>query len=228
MPYTIHVVLGGAPGVGKSTAIAKLKEMRPDIHVNTETLPVLVRKCLARLYRKEGNPTETALKVQIGLLARTILDSFELAKEPGIHVSERDHEDAEVFISQMKQFGFLDDEARELLCDLISALKRTDPRDDVFRILLCAPTNVILDRIGRRGREGEERIEREYILALRMAHHNRPGGWDSYVDATKPPERVAEDILADISHFMDTYDSHSSSDADSAASFSNESQASFD
>ncbi len=135
MPYTIHVVLGGAPGVGKSTAIAKLKEMRPDIHVNTETLPVLVRKCLARLYRKEGHPTETALKVQIGLLARTILDSFELAKEPGIHVSERDHEDAEVFISQMKQFGFLDDEARELLCDLISALKRTDPRDDVFRIL---------------------------------------------------------------------------------------------
>ncbi len=200
----MDIVFSGCPGVGKTTLIKGIKELRPEFGCVQEELSDDISSLLAKVYRGEESTFFNGLKLQVALLGRALKNSNHNSTGKQMRVCDRDFRDTKYFIRPMTEFGLLDEDSFKSLSNLVRQMEAAcSSHRKTVRILLDADPVILLKRIGQRGRMGEEHITREYLKAVREAH--KRDSWDACVDASQGLEAVLTDTLSLLDHFKKTY-----------------------
>lgn len=165
------IVIEGLPGVGKTSLCHLLTEK-----MNAELIlePADDNPFLTQFY---NDPSRYAFPAQMFYLATRCRQQQQLL-QPGLFsnlfVSDYLFDKDRIFAEQT-----LDGEEIELY-NLFSSLLAQNVAIPNFILFLDSPTDVILDRIQRRGRDGEQLIAPQYLNDLRERYYNL---WASYTKA---------------------------------------------
>jgi len=156
--------LEGNVGVGKSRAIDVLREAsKNDLQVISEPLEDI----LPTLERFYSNPSYYAFPFQVSmLLRRARIHFYELRHSTKSFIVERTiYTDRNVFALAVKDSGFIDDIQFKEYLGMFDELSHFVKEPDVY-VYLRGDVDFLLERIHRRGRKGEEKITRDYLLTL--------------------------------------------------------------
>ena len=162
--------MSGIPAVGKSSILSKISEIDEKFEIRKEVLSPKQETILEKIYKNEGNVHFNALKFQLSILGTILSKKLEPINKK-IIIQERDQYDCNIFIDSMKEHNLLDDDSFDSLKKLISCYDETNHTNHkVIRILLDAPTNVIIQRIKERKQRGEDHFNDDYFKTLQLRH----------------------------------------------------------
>eukprot|EP00548_Thalassiothrix_antarctica_P014441 CAMPEP_0194165150 /NCGR_PEP_ID=MMETSP0154-20130528/1162_1 /TAXON_ID=1049557 /ORGANISM="Thalassiothrix antarctica, Strain L6-D1" /LENGTH=191 /DNA_ID=CAMNT_0038875521 /DNA_START=84 /DNA_END=659 /DNA_ORIENTATION=+ len=162
------ISISGNIGAGKTTLINMIKEAIPGCHVMPERLHLWNHdNILARYY---SNKKKYAEEMQQRILD-DYSDAFNNIPETGTFVMERCHLDVVmIFCAIGHSNGEVSSKAMADFEKQASSFRKPDTL-----IYLNTDANTCIDRIDKRGRNGEDMISSEYILQLDAAHKNMYG-----------------------------------------------------
>lgn len=155
-----YVAVVGSIGTGKTTLVRLLGERPGWIRIDE---PVEENPYLNGVYQ---NLEGLALRVQTFYLGGRTRQHMRALEVDGPAVQDRClYEDTEVFASTYHQLGAFDSIDLTTLHTLYHALAELLPRPDLL-LYLRAPLEVQLRRIRQRGREFEQAIDPDFLVAL--------------------------------------------------------------
>lgn len=175
-----NVAIIGNIGVGKSYSLNKIKaklEELTKVEIKSFPEPVEVwtaygpkkENCLKKMYK---NKKQESFYFQV-MAAVTKANQLQEIQTPSINLIERTFDcQAQIFIPSLRKNELLTEREEILLQDLLGTYKKQEQNKvDVFVFLKCSLETSIL-RIQKRGREGEDCVDIEYLKELDKLHED--------------------------------------------------------
>ena len=195
--WTGHVVVAGAIGVGKTTVARALGR-----ELQVEALLEMPNEnpYLERFY---SDPEQWAFKSQLWFCVTTIRQHDRIATL-GAGVQDHSYYEArDVYAATQAARGQLTADDLALIRDACSVADRWLPPPRLV-VYLTAPVDVLLERIGARGRPYEEAISAEFLNGLEARRDELFEGWqrskilrvDTSMTDLREPNEAAK--LADL------------------------------
>jgi len=157
----MFVSMAGNIGAGKTTAAHLLGDAF-GLRVLEE--PVVDNRFLARYY---ADMRRWSFTLQMEFLLRRVEHHQVVAHGADGYVQDRTLlEDPEVFAKYLHGLGNMSDSELELYLDWCRAVLPTIRQPDRIVLLTCDSVEVLLDRIGQRGRPEERSIDRAFLQGL--------------------------------------------------------------
>lgn len=158
------VVVAGNIGVGKSTLVQFLHER---LSWEPYFEAVVENPYLAEFY---ADMPRWAFHSQVFFLTRRLRSHHELLMRPGTVVQDRCvYEDAEIFAKNLFKRGGMSERDYKTYRELYEVLTLLLPRPDLT-VYLEASVSTLLQRIARRGRDYEKKIEPGYLSELNQLY----------------------------------------------------------
>ncbi len=179
-----YLVIAGNIGVGKSTLVKILSE-RLGWEPFYET--VAENPYLADFY---ADMPRWAFQSQTFFLTRRLRAHYELLTRPGVVVQDRSvYEDAEIFARNLYLQGRMSARDYATYADMYDVLKLFLPPPHLV-VYLQASVDTLLERIARRGREYEKKIERAYLEQLNRLYEEWTANFQLAPVLTVPADRL--------------------------------------
>lgn len=186
------VAVAGNIGVGKSTLVTLLSQQlgwQPFFEAVAEN------PYLSDFYRDMG---QWGFHSQIFFLSNRLRSHRQLLDHPTSVVQDRSvYEDAEIFARNLYDRGALDDRDYATYRQLYEVLTEFLPPPDLV-IYLRASAETLTQRIARRGRDYERRIEPDYLAQLNDLYENWIAAFSLCPVLTVPADDL--DFVAHRSH----------------------------
>lgn len=183
------VVVAGNIGVGKSTLVQFLHE-----RLGWEPFfeAVVENPYLAEFY---ADMPRWAFHSQVYFLTRRLRSHHELLMRPGTVVQDRCvYEDAEIFAKNLFKRGGMSERDYNTYRELYEVLTLLLPRPDLT-VYLEASVPTLLQRIARRGREYEKKIDPGYLSELNQLYGEWIGNFRLSPVLVVPADRL--DFVSD-------------------------------
>lgn len=169
-PEAPFVAVAGSIAVGKSTFVNKLAdasgaEARPE---KIEANPFF-----DRFYE---DPRRWSFHSQIAFVADAMHRQISAPRSTPVVQDRTVYESLDVFCQVLHQEGNLTEGDMQIFCRL-REVALSLPRQPTLLIYLHAPTEVIMERIARRQRPAEQRINSSYIDALNSRYAEFADAW---------------------------------------------------
>ncbi len=175
----VRIGVVGIMGAGKSTLVQKLTEAPYDARLLAAAgyrngsgvygSPEDVHEKLLRNFYE--NPKDHAFKLQIWFLTSHFERERVLAGKRGIAIIDRVMAGDYIFAATQRDLERMSEDEFALYQTVYNTFKPKIPSPDIL-VYLDATTDTLLERIGQRGRTGENSIKPEYLDALR-SHYER-------------------------------------------------------
>lgn len=179
-----YVVLAGSIGAGKSTLV---RLMCDRLGWTPYFEPVAENPYLADFYQDMGR---WAFASQVFFMAWRVKSHRALMDDPGTVVQDRSlYEDAEVFARNLHRQGHLSDRDWQTYRELYRTFTTLLPAPDLV-VYLRASVSTLLARIGRRGRDYEAGISREYLEGLNELYEEWISGFRLAPVLVVPSDRL--------------------------------------
>ena len=188
------VALAGNIGCGKTT-IAKLVSRRFGFELFDE--PVIDNRFL-RLYY--GDMRRWSFTLQLEFLIKRVAHHELIETVPKSCIQDRTLiEDPEVFAKYLHGLGHLTDDELQLYLEYFERLNRGIRQPDSIIYLQCHDTDVLLKRIGTRGRREEAGIAADFLSGL--------NGYYNALPAILKSKYGVPTMVFDVTHF-NVHDAH--------------------
>lgn len=179
-----YVVLAGSIGAGKSTLVRMLCDR---LGWTPYFEPVAENPYLADFYK---DMDRWAFASQVFFMAWRVKSHRALMDDPGTVVQDRSlYEDAEVFARNLHRQGHLSDRDWRTYQELYRTFTTLLPAPDLV-VYLRASVTTLLARIGRRGRDYEAGISREYLEGLNELYEEWIAGFRLAPVLVVPSDRL--------------------------------------
>ena len=163
------VALAGNIGCGKTT-IAKLVSRRFDFELFDE--PVIDNRFLRHYY---GDMKRWSFTLQLEFLIKRIQHHELIETVPKSCIQDRTlFEDPEIFAKYLHGLGHMTDDELQLYLEYFERLNRGIRQPDKVIYLQCHDTEVLLKRIGTRGRKEEAGIAPDFLNGLNGYYNALP------------------------------------------------------
>lgn len=179
-----YVVLAGSIGAGKSTLVRRMCDR---LGWTPYFEPVAENPYLADFYK---DMDRWAFASQVFFMAWRVKSHRALMDDPGTVVQDRSlYEDAEVFARNLHRQGHLSDRDWRTYQELYRTFTTLLPAPDLV-VYLRASVTTLLARIGRRGRDYEAGISREYLEGLNELYEEWIAGFRLAPVLVVPSDRL--------------------------------------
>ena len=166
MAKKLFVAMAGNIGSGKTTA-AKLISQHFGFELFDE--PVVDNRFLKSYYADMGRWSFT---LQMEFLIRRVEHHELIRKVPKSCIQDRTlYEDPEIFAKYLHGLGFMDNRELDLYFEYFNRLNRDLIKPDLIVYLRVRDPQTLLNRIRKRGREEESRIDIEFLGGLNAYYH---------------------------------------------------------